>query len=139
MTKIFNKADVKELDALIQRVSDAKKHDLALSPEDCQLLLDALLTLVSMQQRLGNKDITIAKLQKLTGIVASSETLKGQLGRSSNAQAQKKSCKNSSKKSKAKKPRLKPEVKHHSLDELSKGEQCPECEMSKLYKYEPAT
>jgi len=89
-----------------------------------------------MQERLGNKDITISKLRKLTGIVASSETLSGQLGRSSSASDQKKSRK---KKPKTKKTKLKPEVKHHSLDELSKGDECPECQTGKLYKYEPAT
>jgi len=43
------------------------------------------------------------------------------------------------KKQKMQKPKLKPEVKHHSLDELSKGDECPECETGKRYKYEPAT
>ena len=136
MTKNFNDLEAKEFDALIQRVTDAKEHDLALSSDDCQLLLDALLTLASMQERLGNKDITISKLRKLTGIVASSETLTGQLTRSSSAKDQKKPRK---KKPKTPKQKLKPEVKHHSLDELSKGDECPECETGKLYKYEPAT
>ncbi|VAW64641.1 hypothetical protein MNBD_GAMMA10-529 [hydrothermal vent metagenome] len=141
MTKALHKPaikdlDLKALDALIGRVTEAKEHDLALSADDCQLLLDALLTLVSMQERLGSKDITIAKLRKLTGIVASSETLTGQLTRSSNAKDQKKSRKN---KPKTPKTKLKPEVKHHSLDGLSKGDECPECETGKLYKYDPAT
>jgi len=136
LTKNFNDLEAKEFDALIQRVLDAKEHDLALSSDDCQLLLDALLTLASMQERLSNKDITISKLRKLTGIVASSETLTGQIGRSSSASDQKKSRQ---KKPKTQKTKLKPEVKYHSLDELSKGSQCPECEVGKLYKYEPAT
>lgn len=136
MTKTFNDLEPKAFDALIRRVTDAKEHDLALSSDDCQLLLDALLTLASMQERLGNKDITISKLRKLTGIVASSETLTSQLGRSSSAKEQKKSRQ---KKPKTQKSKLKPEVKHHLLDELSKGDQCPECETGKLYKYEPAT
>jgi len=39
LTKTFNDLDTKEFDALIGRVTDAKEHDLALSSDDCQLLL----------------------------------------------------------------------------------------------------
>jgi transposase len=46
---------------------------LALSGEDCQLLLDALVTLASMQDRLASHDVTVHKLRKLLGIEKSSE------------------------------------------------------------------
>jgi transposase len=62
------------LEALINHVSEAKEHQLALSPEDCQLLLDALVTLSSMQDRLSNHDVTVHKLRKLLGIEKSSES-----------------------------------------------------------------
>jgi transposase len=44
-----------------------------LSGEDCQLLLDALVTLASIQNRLASHDVTIHKLRKLLGIEKSSE------------------------------------------------------------------
>jgi transposase len=64
---------VSELDGLISRVEQAKKAQLTLSAEDCDLLLNAVLTLASMQERLSHNDLTIAKLKKLLGIVRSSE------------------------------------------------------------------
>ena len=94
----------------IKRVQEAITHDLALAPEDCQLILDVLLTFIDMQANLASNDITIQKLRKLAGIVKSSEKIQSSL-------AQKK----------AKKPRLppkkpdidkvKPEIKHHKHDE----------------------
>jgi hypothetical protein len=51
VNKPFTDIDGKALEALITRVSEAKENNLALSPDDCQLLLDALVTLVSMQER----------------------------------------------------------------------------------------
>jgi transposase len=41
VSKPFTDIDSAGLEALIARVSEAKEHQLALSPEDCQLLLDA--------------------------------------------------------------------------------------------------
>ena len=64
MNKTFTHLDEQGLDALIQRVSDAKEHGLALSPEDTQLLLDALMTLAHLQERLQDKDVTLHKLRK---------------------------------------------------------------------------
>ena len=115
MTKTFTDIDIKALDELIIRVQEAITHDLALSQEDCQLLLDVLLTFIDMQANLASNDITIQKLRKLAGIVKSSEKIQSSL-------AQKK----------AKKPRLppkkpdtekvKPEIKHHKHDELVRHE-----------------
>lgn len=141
MTKAFNDIDTKALDALIQRVTDAKEHNLALSADDCQLLLDALVTLASVQERLANKDITIHKLRKLVGIVKSSEKLSGLLAeQASSADKPKKKRQNkSSKGDQPAWPKVKPEVIHHRMDELKKGDNCPECPTGKLYKYEPAT
>ncbi len=130
MTKAVTDIDMKALDALIKRVQEAKEHDLSLSPEDCQLLLDALLTLTSMQEHLTNNDITINKLRKLLGMVQSSEKLTSSL-------AQKRAKKSRLKKVTVNK--VKPVIKHHKLDTLSKGDSCPECETGKVYKYEPAT
>jgi hypothetical protein len=41
VSKAFTDIDGQALDALIARVSEAKDNQLALSGEDCQLLLDA--------------------------------------------------------------------------------------------------
>lgn len=75
---VFSEA---ELDALIERVEAAKVHNLALSAADYQLLLDVVLTLANMQERLSHNDLTIAKLRKLLGMVRSSEKLKDLQGK----------------------------------------------------------
>lgn len=48
-----------------------------------------------------------------------------------------------SKKKDKKKPKtsfkpVKPQVEHHELEDLRKGDDCPKCDKGKLYKYEPA-
>ena len=58
-----------ELDALLTRVSDTSEHGLALSPEDTQLLLNALLMLANVQSQLTDKNTTPTKLRKLVGMV----------------------------------------------------------------------
>ena len=61
MNKPFIDIDGKALEALIARITEAKENNLALSPEDCQLMLDALTTLVSMQDSLAAHGTTIHK------------------------------------------------------------------------------
>ena len=73
MSKPFTDIDGKALEALIARVTEAKENNLALSSEDCQLLLDALTTLIGMQDSLSSHGVTIHKLRKLLGIEKSSE------------------------------------------------------------------
>ena len=63
------------LDALIGRVEQARTHALALSPDDYQLLLSAVMTLASMQEQLTHDDLTIRKMRKMLGIVRTSEKL----------------------------------------------------------------
>jgi len=75
VSKPFTDIDGTALEALIARVSEAKENNLALSTEDYQLLLDALLTLATTQTRLANHDVTVHKLRKLLGIEKSSEKL----------------------------------------------------------------
>ena len=69
-----------ELDALIRRVEEARDHGLALSAADLGLLLNALLTLASVTERLEHDDLTLARMRKLLGIVRSSERLKDLTG-----------------------------------------------------------
>jgi transposase len=125
----FKDIDSDELDALmIKRVTEAQRHELALSSEDLQLLLDALLTLTTMQDNLTNQDVTIGKLRKLLGIVRSSESLDQQLTN------KKKFSRN--KRNKPDTPAVKPQIKKHQLTHVCKGQECQE---GKLYKFEPAT
>ena len=63
MSKPFNDLDTQSLDDLIKRVVEAKENNLALSPEDYQLLLDALLTLTTTQNRLADNGVTVHKLR----------------------------------------------------------------------------
>lgn len=138
MTQEFTDIDGEELDGLIQRVQEATEHNLALSPQDCQVLLKALKTLAALQERLSDNDITLHKLRKLVGMVRSSETmdtLLGQGGKTNKKRGQKRPKPRNTKPGAP----VKPKVTQHKLDGLSKGDLCPECQQGKLYKYEPAT
>ena len=135
MTTRFTELTSEQLDALILRVTQAKEHQLALSAEDCELLLNALMTLASMQQKLADNSITLSKLRKLAGMVQSSESLTSVVSGQSRKRRQPKQATKKVKPA----PQVKPEVAQHSLDELSKGDICPECQSGKLYKFEPAT
>ena len=130
--------DSDDLDALIQRVSDAKDNNLSLEPADTQLLLDALMTLAHLQERLSDNNITLNKLRKLLGMVKSSEKLNDLISANDTNGKHKKKRTPKNSKDKPKKP-VKPTVIHHSLDGLKKGDTCPECPTGKLTKYEPAT
>ncbi|WP_299018113.1 IS66 family transposase [uncultured Photobacterium sp.] len=138
MTQEITDIDGEELDGLIQRVQEATEHNLALSPQDCQVLLKALKTLAALQERLSDNDITLHKLRKLVGMVRSSETmdtLLGQGGKTNKKRGQKRPKPRSTKPGAP----VKPKVTQHKLDGLSKGDLCRECQQGKLYKYEPAT
>ena len=126
-----------ELDGLISRINDAVEHNLALSVEDMQLLLQALVMLTELQHRLSEQDMTLHKLRKLAGIVKSSEKLSAVLPKDKNSG-------NSDKRSPRKKrantdqnERVIHERCKHGI-ELEKGQTCPECQRGKLYKYAPA-
>lgn len=123
-----------ELDALIARLQEAIDFDLALSGDDIRLLLNALLTLASMQERLTDKDVTLHKLRKLLGMVQSSEKLSDLLGNDKTDNQRK-----TRHRKKPKKKKVLPPVKvYHAFTDLKKGDGCPDCSTGKLYKYEPA-
>ena len=137
MSKPFTDIDGQALEALIERVSEAKENNLALSPEDYQLLLDALVTLATTQTRLANHDVTVHKLRKLLGIEKSSEKLGSVL---------KKAKMSSNKKNKKRKndgeegfTPVKPNIIVHPLKDLNKGDSCIECLTGKVYKTEPGS
>ena len=135
-----------ELDALIERVREARDHDLALAAADLSLLLDALMTLASVHERLEHDDLTITKLKKLLGLVRSSEKLAG-LGALAGAGGDAEADGGATARSRSrrspprKKPPVappKPTVHHHPIRGLVRGQCCPACARGRLYKYAPA-
>ena len=137
VSKPFTDIDGKALEALIERVSEAKENNLALSPEDYQLLLDALVTLATTQNRLANHDVTVHKLRKLLGIEKSSEKL-GSVLKKAKASSAKKNQKPKKNDDEGFTP-VKPIVIVHPLTEMSKGDTCAECLTGKVYKTEPGS
>tara|TARA_B110001454_G_scaffold209803_1_gene223677 strand:+ start:910 stop:2499 length:1590 start_codon:yes stop_codon:yes gene_type:complete len=137
LTKPFTDIDSIALEALIARVTEAKENNLALSPQDCQLLLDALTTLATMQDNLATHGTTIHKLRKLLGIEKSSEKHSDLVDKPKAAK------KNKSTKPKEKEgddfAAVKPKVTIHRLEELKKGDNCPECFTGKVYKTDPGS
>ncbi len=137
MSKPFTDIDGQALEALIERVSEAKENNLALSPEDYQLLLDALVTLATTQTRLANHDVTVHKLRKLLGIEKSSEKL-GSVLKKAKASSNKKNTKRKNNGEEAFTP-VKPTIIVYPLKDLNKGDSCVECLMGKVYKTEPGS
>jgi transposase len=132
VSKPFTDIDGKALEALIARVSEAKENNLALSPQDYQLLLDALVTLATTQTRLANHDVTVHKLRKLLGIEKSSENL-GSVLKKAKASSGKKNQKPKKNDDEGFKP-VKPTVIVHSLKDVNKAGSCVECLTGKVYK-----
>ena len=133
MSKPFIDIDGKALEALIARVTEAKENNLALSPEDCQLMLDALTTLVSMQDSLAAHGTTIHKLRKLLGIEKSSEKHSDLTGKTKRTKAKRNKKSNNEDDFTP----IKPEVVIHPLEALNKGDTCPDCLKGKVYKAPP--
>jgi hypothetical protein len=141
-SKPFNDVDEAKLDALIERVNNAIEHNLSLSLEDMQLLLNAIMTLANLQERMADSDITLRKLRKLAGIVKASEKLKDISPKKPSSSGKKRNRKRSKKNNKATSTGEKPvehQRCHHKIDAYDKGQICPECAIGKLYKYEPAS
>jgi transposase len=131
----ISELNAEALDALIIRAQEAIDNNLSLSTDDIKLLLNAVLTLATMQERLLNKEVTVHKLRKLLGMVQSSEKLNHLLAEGS-------ASKESTKIKRSRKPKVKkvqePTKVHHALKDFIKGQSCPACLSGKLYKYEPA-
>lgn len=125
-----------ELDALIERVNEAIAHNLSLSLDDLRLLLDALVMLAHLQERLADHDITLQKLRKLAGIVKSSEQLKDVVPEAAQSPSSRRRKKKPA--AKTQPPPVIHQRCHHPLEGLVAGQQCPECLRGKLYKFEPA-
>ena len=131
MSQVVEEVDSQTLHELIARVEHAIEHDLSLEPEDLRLLLKAIHTLMALQSRLEDKDVTLHKLRKLLGMVTSSEK------RSNTATG---SSKGQSSRSQPKKPQkaMAPTTEHHALTDVKKGDPCPACPNGRLTKHTPA-
>jgi hypothetical protein len=129
--------DRKALAELIVRVEEAIEHNLALSVDDLKLLLLAISTLCTLQEKIEADDVTLHKLRKLLGMVQQSErhsvSSKTSKGEKNKKNTQKK---NTNKNKSAPKP---PKVVHHTMTEYQRGQVCPACQIGKLYKFEPST
>ena len=124
--------DLKELSLLIDRVESAINNDLALSIDDMKLLLAAITTLCTLQQRIEQDNVTLHKLRKLLGMVKQSESRRTGLTPTNKNRNR---ASNKTKKPRHEKP--KPSVQHHDIEAYSKGQVCPGCECGKLYKHSP--
>ena len=131
-----------ELQELIERIEHAIEHDLALSSDDLKLLLVAINTLCTLQQKIDQDDVTLYKLRKLLGIIQQSErrkkTKKEEVGKEKNPGGDKdKTSKRKEKKKKKKKTTkaVAPVIVKHKIINYNSGQQCPECTKGKLYKH----
>lgn len=131
MSRFEEISDV-ELDGLIERVESAIRDNLALSVADMQRLLQALMMLVQLQDELSNQKVTLHKLRKLAGIVQSSEKLRAVTNGTIKPRNRR-----TTKPSPSTEPVIQEQC-HHSIEEVAKGDICPECQRGKLYKYDPA-
>jgi len=129
----FKELKQAELDGLIARVEEAIENNLALDSEDLRLLLNAIQTLMMLQNKIEDQDITLTKLKKLLGIIQSSE-------KSNSSKAPRKTSKKPRKNNKNVKDGKKLATENHAMQGLEKGDACPKCttlKKGKLYKYAP--
>ena len=135
-----------QLDGLMQRIQEARDHNLALSGEDYDVLMNAIVMLANMQERLSKNDLTLAKLKKLLGMVNSSEKLdklrtgdKGEKQASKPKRVKGTHGRKGTRKPRSNNPQVKPTVHRHAVDGLNKGDSCPGCTLGRVYKYNPVT
>lgn len=130
--------DRKVLAELISRVEEAIEHNLALSVDDLKLLLLAISTLCTLQEKIEADDVTLHKLRKLLGMVQQSERRPS--GFDEDNKKQKNTRKNAVKKPKKRKsPARPPKLIYHFITEYQRGQVCPACGIGKLYKSDPST
>ena len=130
MMTTVKEVNFKEIEALICRVEHALEHDLALDADDMRLILSAIHTLLNVQSKLEDKDMTLYKLRKLLGMIQSSERRHGSGGNRSN--------KTNNKKPRTRTTNKRPiHTQRHSIIDLKKGDPCPVCPKGKLRKKAP--
>ena len=129
--------DRKALAELITRVEEAIEHHLALGVDDLKLLLLAISTLCTLQEKIEADDVTLHKLRKLLGMVQQSERRPKSPGDFDNKD--KKNTKKKHPKKKRRPPSQQPRVVYHAIIEYQRGQICPACQIGKLYKFEPGS
>ena len=142
LSTTVHEIDIDALDALIARLNEAKEFNFTLNKEDIELLLCALATLSTLQSSLASNDITLHKMRKLLGIVASSEKLAKLIGDNAQFDADDRRDENKTRKKPADKNetpacRVEPTVVHHPLVDNKKGERCSCCLKGTLTKQAP--
>jgi len=128
--------DRKALAELVMRVEEAIEHQLALSVEDLKLLLAAISTLCTLQEKMESDDVTLHKLRKLLGMVQQSERRSVSSDKSNNKKGSKNTQKNNRNR-KNKSVQKPPRLVHHAITDHQRGEMCSACGKGKLYKFEP--
>lgn len=129
--------DYHALQALIGRVEHAIEHGLALEAEDMRLLLSAIHTLMEIQSRLEENSVTLHKLRKLLGMASSSEK-RPRVDEAGAADTRDTSPRKALQKPRQTKNTITPvEVLSHALQDVKKGDSCPQCAAGKLQKHEP--
>lgn len=129
--------DKTQVDALIKRVEHALQNGLSITADDATLLLQMLHTLLTINDHLQDKDVTIGKLRKLAGLVSSAESgTRDAGGKRKRAGTRRR---NNTQGFGAGTPATQPTVETHSLVDYTRGQSCPACLMGKLYKVDPAT
>lgn len=123
------------MEALIKRVDSAQENQLSLDVEDIRLILQILRHFAFMQEKLDGNQVMKQKYLKLLGLIGSSETQQQLFNRPSTNKPKSSPRRQPKPPSTPMRP---PEVQHHSLDSLEKGQRCPECDQGRLYKFEPA-
>ena len=127
--------DTAAITALIERVEYSIEHNLALTIEDMKLLLLAITTLCTLQQKMEQDDITLYKLRKLLGMVKQSEQRRKRTGKNGQRSSHNKKNNKENRQARTKK-QAPPQVIHHKLTDYHRGDTCPDCQRGKLYKYE---
>ena len=126
---------ITEIDALIERMESNLTDGLSPEPSDVRLILQILRQFATMQQKLEGSSYLKERYLKLMGLVSSSENQKALLN---NGAASNKSSPRKKKPRPETKP-IPPKVCHHALNDLEKGQTCPECKQGRVYKTEPAS
>lgn len=129
--------DRKALAELILRVEEAIEHNLSLSVDDLKLLLLAISTLCTLQEKIESDDVTLHKLRKLLGMVQQSERHRSS-SQTSNDNKNRKNTQKTKPNKKSKPVSKPPKLVHHAMTEYQRGQACPACQIGKLYKFEPS-
>ncbi len=151
LTELVKKLEVLQLNheqaqALFNRAEDAVTYGMALDKKDGKTLIEMGKSYAHLQEQLEANELTIKKLRKLLGMEPSSEKHSGKKPRDDDpGNNENKPSPNTESKppvpghgKRGANDFKDAEIEHHKLDELAKGDPCPDCHNGKLYKYEPS-